>query len=93
MTDKLYNDNVMLKECTATVLACEEKDDKFLVELDRTVIFPEGGGQLSDRGKINDVNVLHAIEKEGRIFHECDQPLEVGAQVTVTLDWAVRLDK
>ena len=93
MTDKLYNDNVMLKECTATVLACEEKDDKFLVELDRTVIFPEGGGQLSDRGKINDVNVLHAIEKEGRIFHECDQPLEVGAQVTVTLDWAVRLDR
>lgn len=93
MTDKLYNDNVMLKECTATVLACEEKDDKFLVELDRTVIFPEGGGQLSDRGKINDVNVLHAIEKEGRIFHECDQPVEVGAQVTVTLDWAVRLDR
>lgn len=93
MTDKLYNDNVMLKECTATVLACEEKDGKFLVELDRTVIFPEGGGQLSDRGKINDVNVLHAIEKEGRIFHECDQPLEVGAQVTVTLDWAVRLDR
>ena len=45
MTDKLYNDNVMLKECTATVLACEEKDGKFLVELDRTVIFPEGGGQ------------------------------------------------
>lgn len=93
MTDKLYNDNVMLKECTATVLACEEKDGKFLVELDRTVIFPEGGGQLSDRGKINDVNVLHASEKEGRIFHECDQPLEVGAQVTVTLDWAVRLDR
>ena len=93
MTDKLYNDNVMLKECTATVLACEEKDGKFLVELDRTVIFPEGGGQLSDRGKINDVNVLHAIEKEGRVFHECDQPLEVGAQVTVTLDWAVRLDR
>lgn len=93
MTDKLYNDNVMLKECTATVLACEEKDGKFLVELDRTVIFPEGGGQLSDRGKINDVNVLHASEKEGCIFHECDQPLEVGAQVTVTLDWAVRLDR
>ena len=93
MTDKLYNDNVMLKECTATVLACEEKDGKFLVELDRTVIFPEGGGQLSDRGKINDVNVLHASEKEGHVFHECDQPLEVGAQVTVTLDWAVRLDR
>ena len=93
MTVKLYNDNVMLKNCQATVLACEEKDGKFLVELDQTVIFPEGGGQLSDRGKIGGVNVLHASEKEGRIWHECDAPLEVGAQVEVTLDWAVRLDR
>jgi len=46
MTEKLYNDNVMLKECTATVLACEEKDGKFLVELDRTVIFPEVADSL-----------------------------------------------
>ena len=93
MTIKLYNDNVMLKNCQATVLACEERDGKFFVELDQTVIFPEGGGQLSDRGKINDVNVLHASEKDGRLWHECDAPLEVGAEVEVTLDWAVRLDR
>ena len=93
MTVKLYNDNVMLKNCQAIVLACEEKDGKFFVELDQTVIFPEGGGQLSDRGKIGGVNVLHASEKEGRILHECDAPLEVGAQVEITLDWAVRLDR
>ena len=93
MTIKLYNDNVMLKNCQATVLACEEKDGKFFVELNQTVIFPEGGGQLSDRGKIGGVNVLHASEKDGRIWHECDAPLEVGAQVEVTLDWAVRLDR
>ena len=93
MTIKLYNDNVMLKNCQATVLACEESDGKFFVELDQTVIFPEGGGQLSDRGKINGVNVLHASEKEGRLWHECDAALEVGAKVEVTLDWAVRLDR
>ena len=93
MTIKLYNDNVMLKNCQATVLACEESEGKFFVELDQTVIFPEGGGQLSDRGKINGVNVLHASEKEGRLWHECDAPLEVGAKVEVSLDWAVRLDR
>ena len=93
MTIKLFNDNVMLKNCKATVLACEEREGKFFIELDQTVIFPEGGGQLSDRGKINDVNVLHASEKEGRLWHECDAPLEVGAEVEVTLDWAVRLDR
>ena len=93
MTIKLFNDNVMLKNCKAIVLACEEREGKFFIELDQTVIFPEGGGQLSDRGKINDVNVLHASEKEGRLWHECDAPLEVGAEVEVTLDWAVRLDR
>lgn len=93
MTIKLFNDNVMLKNCQATVLACEERDGKFFIELDQTVIFPEGGGQLSDRGKINDVNVLHASEKDGRLWHECDAPLEVGEEVEVTLDWAVRLDR
>lgn len=93
MTIKLFNDNVMLKNCKATVLACEERDGKFFVELDQTVIFPEGGGQLSDRGKINNVNVLHASEKDGRLWHECDAPLEVGTEVEVTLDWAVRLDR
>ena len=93
MTIKLFNDNVMLKNCKATVLACEEREGKFFIELDQTIIFPEGGGQLSDRGKINDVNVLHACEKDGRLWHECDAPLEVGAEVEVTLDWAVRLDR
>lgn len=93
MTIKLFNDNVMLKNCKATVLACEEREGKFFIELDQTVIFPEGGGQLSDRGKINDVNVLHASEKDGRLWHECDASLEVGAEVEVTLDWAVRLDR
>ena len=93
MTIKLFNDNVMLKNCKAIVLACEEREGKFFIELDQTVIFPEGGGQLSDRGKINDVNVLHASEKDGRLWHECDAPLEVGAEVEVTLDWAVRLDR
>lgn len=93
MTIKLFNDNVMLKNCQATVLACEEKGGKFFIELDQTVIFPEGGGQLSDRGKINNVNVLHASEKDGRLWHECDAPLEVSAEVEVTLDWEVRLDR
>ena len=32
MTIKLFNDNVMLKNCKATVLACEEKDGKFFIE-------------------------------------------------------------
>ncbi len=93
MTVKLFENNSLLKECTATVTACTEKEGQYLVELDQTVFFPEGGGQLSDKGKINEVLVSHVSEKDGHIYHECDKPLEVGAEVKAVLDWRVRLDR
>lgn len=93
MTVKLFENNSLLKECMATVTACTEKEGQYLVELDQTVFFPEGGGQLSDKGKIADVIVSHVSEKDGHIYHECDKPLEVGAEVKAVLDWRVRLDR
>ncbi len=93
MTEKLFENDSMLKKCSAVVTACTEKDGKYLVELDRTVFFPEGGGQLSDRGRINDVAVLHVSEKDGHIYHECAAPLAIGAQAEAVLDWTVRLDR
>ena len=77
----------------ATVTACTEKEGQYLVELDQTVFFPEGGGQLSDKGKINEAVVSHVSEKDGHIYHECDKPLEAGAEVKAVLDWRVRLDR
>lgn len=93
MTVKLFENNSLLKECTATVTACTEKEGQYLVELDQTVFFSEGGGQLSDKGKINEAVVSHVSEKDGHIYHECDKPLEVGAEVKAVLDWRVRLDR
>ena len=93
MTVKLFENNSLLKECTATVTACTEKEGQYLVELDQTVFFPEGGGQLSDKGKIADVIVSHVSESDGHIYHECDKPLEVGTEVKAVLDWRVRLDR
>ena len=93
MTVKLFENNSLLKECTATVTACTEKEGQYLVELDQTVFFPEGGGQLSDKGKIADVIVSHVSERDGHIYHECDKPLEVGAEIKAVLDWRVRLDR
>ena len=93
MTVKLFENNSLLKECTATVTACTEKEGRYLVELDQTVFFPEGGGQLSDKGKIADAVVSHVSEKDGHIYHECDKPLEAGAEVKAVLDWRVRLDR
>lgn len=93
MTVKLFENNSLLKECKATVTACTEKEGRYLVELDQTVFFPEGGGQLSDKGKINEAVVSHVSEKDGHIYHECDKPLDVGTEVKAVLDWRVRLDR
>lgn len=75
------------------VTACTENAGKYLIELDQTVFFPEGGGQLSDKGKLNDVVISHVSEKEGHIYHEAAAPLAVGTKVKAVLDWPVRLDR
>lgn len=93
MTIKLYDHDSLLKSCKCKVEACEEKDGVFLIQVNQTVFFPEGGGQLSDRGKLGDAVVNHVSEKNGCIYHECDKPLEIGAEVEAVLDWKVRLDR
>lgn len=92
MTERLYYLHPVITSCEARVLSCEEKGEAFSVVLDRTVIFPEGGGQPADRGSIGEARVTDAKEQDGTIFHICDRPLEAGAIVTVTLDFARRLD-
>lgn len=93
MTEKLYEHDSLLKSCSATVTSCTKVKDKYMVELDRTVFFPEGGGQLSDKGKLGGAVVSHVAEKDGHIYHECSAPLAVGSKVEAVIDWPVRLDR
>lgn len=92
MTEKLFENDAYLWECDAVVTACESAKKGYAAELDRTVFFPEGGGQLSDRGKLGDAVVTHVAEEGGRIWHYCDKPLEVGSTVKAVVDGVVRLD-
>lgn len=92
MTEKLFYEHPVITSCEAQVLSCEEKNGSFEVVLDRTVIFPEGGGQPADRGTIGDIPVLDAHEHGGEVYHVCPAPVPVGARVTVALDTERRLD-
>ena len=57
-----------------------------------TAKVPEGGGQPSDTGYLNDVKVKEVHEKEGELLHYTDQPMEVGTEVQGRIDWARRFD-
>ena len=92
MTEKLYYQDPFMTEFTAEVLSCEEGKGGWLVELDRTAFYPEGGGQNADHGRLDGVNVTDTKEKNGVILHTCDAPLSVGSVVCGRIDWARRFD-
>ena len=52
-TEKLYDRDAFLKEFDAVVTDCRPgKGDTYLVTLDRTAFYPEGGGQPADHGDL-----------------------------------------
>ena len=91
-TKKLYYEDPFLREFTAAVTSCEEAKGGYLVTLDRTAFYPEGGGQPYDTGALGEANVLAVHDKGGVIMHLCDRPLAVGESVNGLIDWARRFD-
>ena len=92
MTEQLYYQNVYLRECTAMVRTCYKEKDRYAAVLDRTVFYPEGGGQPYDTGTLGDAKVLEVHKKDGEIVHYLDRPLEEGKEVTAEINWERRFD-
>ena len=96
MTKKIFDEDVMLRKCEAQVTDCIELKDGFGIELDQTVLYPEGGGQLSDTGELligeKTVAVIHVREKDGHIFHETKAPVATGTKVEAQIHWQTRFD-
>ena len=91
-TEKLYYADPFLTDFTATVLDCQPGKNGYLVTLDRTAFYPEGGGQPADHGTLGAVQVTDVHETKGVIFHTCDGPVEIGTQVAGAVDWPRRFD-
>ncbi len=89
-TEKLFRADPYMKSFKAVVLSCREKNGKFLIELDKTCFYPEGGGQNADNGSLNGIFVGDVHEQEGVILHSCDYPLEIGSEVKGEIDWQRR---
>jgi misacylated tRNA(Ala) deacylase len=72
MTEELFREDATLLECRARVLAVDAQG----VRLDRTVFYPQGGGQAGDAGTLRmaDGRVLQVVdtrkgEAAGEILH------------------------
>jgi misacylated tRNA(Ala) deacylase len=98
--EQLCYADAYLRSVEARVGSVESGDVPLLV-LDRTVFYPGGGGQPSDRGLIlrgadgRSWTVRAARKAGGEIVHELEpddgEPPAVGDVVRVDLDWARRL--
>jgi alanyl-tRNA synthetase len=90
MTQPLYYDDPLLCRAEATVSAIE--GDATAIILDRTVFYPEGGGQPADRGTINGQAVADVQKRDdGTIVHTLSSPpgpsLQAGSTVELLVDW------
>jgi misacylated tRNA(Ala) deacylase len=83
-TELLYLRDAYLKAAEATVLAV----DGDRVVLDRTVLYPTGGGQPYDTGRLGDARVV-GVRKEGdSVWHTVEGGApNVGDTVHVEVDW------
>jgi misacylated tRNA(Ala) deacylase len=100
MTDELFREDATLQACDAVVTAVDERG----VQLDRTVFYPQGGGQAGDRGALTlgDGRVLTIADTKkgtapGEIVHvpapgqeELLSALAIGTPVTARIDAARR---
>ena len=91
-TRKLYYEDCHLAEFTATVVDCRQAEKGWLITLDATAFYPEGGGQACDVGALDSAKVLDVREDGAEILHLCDAPLTVGQQATGHIDWQRRFD-
>ncbi len=96
MTEEIFRQDAYAREADATVAAAGPDG----IELDRTIFYPEGGGQPGDIGKLTttdgrEVEIIDTRKDKdaGRHLHipaEGAPMLQAGEQVHMTIDWERR---
>ncbi|MEW6457248.1 MAG: DHHA1 domain-containing protein [Acidobacteriota bacterium] len=91
MTEKLFWLNPYEKEFEAEILENLEINGKKALILNRTLFYPESGGQPSDKGWIDGIEVYDVKEEDSKIFHYVkDFPRK--KLIRGKIDWERRYD-
>jgi alanyl-tRNA synthetase len=75
LTRKLYYENPYKFEFEARVIDSSFTKDRHAIVLDETCFYPEGGGQPSDQGWLNEARVHDVQYKNGEIIHYVDSQI------------------
>ncbi|HEX5132525.1 MAG TPA: alanyl-tRNA editing protein, partial [Candidatus Krumholzibacteria bacterium] len=91
---KLYLDRSYDTAFEAEVISARTREDGTVaVVLDRTLFYPESGGQLPDGGVLGGFTVSDVQEGESEsVVHAVHGPIEPGARVSGAVDWSRRFD-
>jgi alanyl-tRNA synthetase len=68
-TERAYYDCTGGEAVRAAVLEVRSQGERTALILDKTIFYPEGGGQSADRGTINGIPLLDVREEGGEILH------------------------
>jgi len=85
-TTALYYDTPYESSFQAKLLSSEKRNGKWHIELDRTLFYPEGGGQPADKGSLNGVPVRDVQKIASKIIHITDR-MPAGDTIFGELDW------
>ncbi len=91
--EKLYYNDTYLKETQCTVLSIHRTDKALEVITDKTVFYPECGGQPGDRGMLGTYEVLDtrkADNGDSVLILKSDCPVKEGNLFLLSLDWEHR---
>jgi phenylalanyl-tRNA synthetase alpha chain len=96
-TKQIYYEDQYKTSLTAKIADIETNVSTAIVSLDKTIFYPEGGGQPSDQGTIvgkeGSLDVQQVLVKNGEIVHigKLTGKIKKGETVDLTLDWNRRL--
>lgn len=89
MTERVYYASDAT-EGRAQIIGCRaEADGRYAIELDRTLFHPQGGGQPSDSGWIDEQVVMAVATRGDSVLHIVAQPLPLG-EVEMRIDASAR---
>lgn len=84
------------RELDSKVIKCQPSklngNNCYEVVCEDTILFPEGGGQPDDRGKINNIEVLRVMRDGAVAVHFTAAPVAKGEDVHMAVDWGRRFD-